>query len=118
MDTVFLTGLKTTPVIGIYDWEREIRQNILIDLSMATDITKAASGDDINFALNYKSISDRVIEFANNSSFGLIETLAENIARIVRDEFNVPWVRVTVHKPGAIELASDAGVTIDRGTRR
>jgi len=115
MDKVFLKALHTTPVIGIYDWEREIRQDVYIDLTMATDISKAAATDDIQHTLNYKSISDRVVEFSNNSSFGLIETLAEHIAQIVREEFNVPWVRVTVHKPGAIEAAEDLGVTIERG---
>ena len=115
MDKVFLKSLHTTPVIGIYDWEREIRQDVYIDLIMDTDISKAARADDIQYALNYKSISDRVIEFANGSSFGLIETLAERIATIVRDEFNVSRVVVTVHKPGAIEAAQDLGVTIERG---
>lgn len=115
MDTVFLRALHTTPVIGIYDWEREIRQDVYIDLTMATDISKAGDTDDIAYTLNYKSISDRIIEFANNSSYGLIEALAENIAKIVRGEFDVQWVRVTVHKPGAIEAAEDLGVTIERG---
>ena len=115
MDKVFLKALHATPVIGIYDWEREIRQDVYIDLTMATDISKAASTDDIQYALNYKSISERVIEFTNDSSFGLIEALAENISQIVRQEFNVQWVRVTVHKPGAIEAAEDLGVTIERG---
>lgn len=117
MDTVFLKQLRTTPVIGIYDWEREIRQNVSIDLEMATDIARAAATDDIQFTLNYKSISDRVIEFTNDSSFGLIETLAERIASIVKDEFNVPWVRVTVHKPDAIDAAADVGVVIERGDK-
>ena len=117
MDKVFLKGLHTTPVIGIYDWEREIRKDVYIDLVMATDIVKAASTDDIQFALNYKSISDRVVEFANDSSFGLIETLAEKVAAIVREEFDVSWVSVTVHKPGAIDIANDLGVSIERGHR-
>jgi len=117
MDRVFLAKLHTTPVIGIYDWEREIRQDVYIDLVMATDIKKAAGSDDIQHALNYKSISDRVIEFSNNSSFGLIETLAEQLAIIVRQEFDVPWVQVCVHKPGAIEQAEDLGVCIERGSK-
>ncbi len=116
MDKVFLKALHTTPVIGIYDWEREIRQDVYIDLIMATDISRAASTDDIQYTLNYKSISDRIVEFANNSRFGLIEALAEHISQIVRSEFNVQWVSVTVHKPGAIEAAEDLGVTIERGT--
>lgn len=115
MDKVFLKALHATPVIGIYDWEREIRQDVYIDLTMATDVSKAGATDDIQYTLNYKSISDRIVEFANESRFGLIEALAENIAQIVRKEFDVRWVRVTVHKPGAIEAAEDLGVTIERG---
>ena len=117
MDIVFLNGLSTTPVIGIYDWEREIRQKVIIDLEMGTDIKKAAASDDIEYTLNYKSISERVVDFTNNSSFGLIETLAEKIAEIVQQEFDVPWVRVVVHKPDAIAAATDVGVAIERGTR-
>lgn len=115
MDKVFLKALHATPVIGIYDWEREIRQDVYIDLTMATDVSKAGATDDIQYTLNYKSISDRIVDFANESRFGLIEALAENIAQIVRKEFDVQWVRVTVHKPGAIEAAEDLGVTIERG---
>lgn len=115
MDKIFLKALHATPVIGIYDWEREIRQDVYIDLTMATDISKAADTDDIQYALNYKSISDRIIEFTNDSCFGLIEALAENISQLVRQEFNVQWVQVTVHKPGAIKAADDLGVTIERG---
>ncbi len=118
MDTIFLTGLRTDAVIGIYDWERNIRQLLIVDLEMATDITRASATDDIQFTLNYKSISDRVMAFVTDSSFGLIETLAEQIAALVRDEFHVPWVRVTVHKPDAIEAADDLGVSIVRGERQ
>ncbi len=117
MDTIFLTGLRTDAVIGIYDWEREIRQVVIVDLEMATDIRQASATDDIQYALNYKSISDRVMQFVNDSSYGLIETLAERIAALVQDEFQVPWLRVTVHKPDAIEAAVDIGVIIERGTR-
>ena len=118
MDKIFLTGLRTDAVIGIYDWERDIRQLLIVDLEMATDIRKASATDDIQYTLNYKSISDRVVAFVSDSSFGLIETLAEQIAEIVRGEFGVSWVRVTVHKPDAIEAASDLGVTIERGERQ
>lgn len=117
MDTVFLTGLRVDAVIGIYDWEREIRQTLVVDLQMATDIRQAAATDDINFTLNYKSISDRLVEYIGSSSFGLIETLAERIAQIVKDEFDVAWVRVTLHKPGAVPAADDVGVIIERGSR-
>lgn len=117
MDTIFLTDLRVDTVIGIYDWEREIRQTVAIDLEMATDIRQAAATDDIQYTLNYKSISDRLIEFVEKSEYGLIETMAEKIAAIVMDEYSVPWVRVTLHKPGAISRAKDVGVIIERGKR-
>jgi dihydroneopterin aldolase len=115
LDKIFITALRVDAVIGIYDWEREIRQKLLIDLEMTTDITKAAHSDDIQHALNYKAISDRVHEFASASSFGLIEALAEKVAGLVREEFAVQWVKVTVHKPGAVEAAADIAVMIERG---
>ena len=117
MDIVFLTDLRIDTVIGIYDWEREIRQTIAIDLEMGTDITQAADSENIEFALNYKSISDRLVAFVEKSEFQLIETLAEKIAAIVINEYSVPWVRVTLHKPGAVPAAKDVGVVIERGTR-
>lgn len=117
MDIIFLTDLRAETVIGIYDWEREIRQTVAIDLEMGTDISKAAASEDINHALNYKNISDRLISFVENSEYELIETMAEKIASILLTEFSVPWVRVTLHKPGAISRAKDVGVIIERGEK-
>lgn len=117
MDKIFITALRVDAVIGIYDWEREILQRLLIDLEMDTDIRDAAQTDDIKYALNYKEISDRVEATVAASSFGLIESLAEKVAQLVRDEFGVSWVKVTVHKPDAIEAASDIAVMIERGQR-
>ncbi len=117
MDIIFLTDLRVDTVIGIYDWEREIRQTVAIDLEMATDIRQAAATDDIEHTLNYKSISKRLIDFVENSNYGLIESMAEKIAAIVMEEFNVPWVKVTLHKPGAISGSKDVGVIIERGQR-
>jgi len=115
MDKIFITALRVDAVIGIYDWEREILQKLVIDLEMDTDIREAARTDDIAHALNYKEISDRVLQFSAASSFGLIESLAEKIAMLVLEEFGVSRVRVTVHKPDAIEAAGDIAVMIERG---
>lgn len=115
MDTVFIRDLRIETIIGIYDWERQVRQTISLDLEMAHDITKAAASDDIQFALNYKSIAKRLIAFVEGSEFLLIERLAQEVARIVMTEFKVPWLRLTVHKPGALRGARDVGVTIERG---
>ncbi len=114
MDIIFLKGLTIETVIGIYDWEREIRQTVIIDLEMATDIRKAAETDDIVHTLDYKAVSKRVIGFVEESSFQLVETLAEKITEILIQEFGVPWVRLTLNKRGAISGASDVGILIER----
>ncbi len=114
MDTIFLKDLRIETVIGIFDWERCIRQTVSIDLEMATDIRRAAQSDGIEDTLNYKSVAKRLIAFVEQSEFGLIETLAEHVARIVVKEFEVPNVRVTLHKGGAVRGAKDVGVMIER----
>jgi dihydroneopterin aldolase len=117
MDKIFLDELKIDTVIGIWDWERKIRQTVIIDLEMSADIARAAATDNVEDTLNYKSVAKRLQEFVGESSFQLVETLAERIAGIVRDEFGVAWVKVTVHKPGAIRGSKDVGVEIERGEK-
>ncbi len=117
MDKIFLRELKVDTIIGIWDWERKIRQTIVIDLEMSADIAKAAETDDIKDTLDYKGVAKRVQQFVGDSSFQLVETLAERIAGIIRDEFDVAWVRVQVHKPGAIRGSRDVGIDIERGER-
>lgn len=115
MDRIFLDELKIETIIGIWEWERKIRQTIVIDLEMSADIATAAASDDVADTLNYKLVAKRLQEFVGESSFQLVETLAERIAGIIRDEFDVAWVRVKVHKPGAIRGSKDVGVIIERG---
>ena len=117
MDKIFLRELKVDTIIGIWDWERKIRQTIVIDLEMSADIATAAATDDIKDTLDYKGVAKRVQQFVAESSFQLVETLAERIAGIIRDEFGVAWVRVRVHKPGAIRGSRDVGIDIERGER-
>ena len=117
MDIILLHDLKVDTVIGIWDWERKIRQTVVIDLDMAADIRKAAASDSVDDTLNYKAVAKRIQQFVADSEFQLVETLAENIAGIITDEFGVPWVRVRVAKPGAIRGAKDVGILIERGTR-
>ena len=117
MDIIFLHDLRVETVIGIWEWERKIRQTVAIDLEMSADIRKAAATDSVDDTLNYKAVAKRVQQFVADSSFQLVETLAEKIAGIVLDEFNVAWVRVRVNKPGAIRGAKDVGVLIERGER-
>jgi dihydroneopterin aldolase len=117
MDIVFISELRVETIIGIYDWERKVRQTISLDLEMGADIPRAAATDAIEDTLNYKAVSKRLIEFVGNSEYQLVETLAEKIAEIVISEFNVPWLRLTVHKPGAVRGSRDVGVIIERGSR-
>ena len=115
MDKIFLSGLKIDTVIGIWEWERKIRQTVVIDLEMSADIAKAAATDCVEDTLNYKLVAKRIQSFVADSSFQLVETLAERVAGIVRDEFDVRWVKVRVNKPGAIRGSRDVGVLIERG---
>jgi len=115
MDKIFLTELKVDTIIGIWEWERKIRQTVIIDLEMSADIAKAAATDSVEDTLNYKSVAKRIQSFVGDSSFQLVETLAERIAGIIRDEFGVQWVKVRVNKPGAIRGSKDVGILIERG---
>ncbi|MDJ0814215.1 MAG: dihydroneopterin aldolase [Woeseiaceae bacterium] len=117
MDIIFLHDLRIETVIGLWEWERKIRQTVAIDLEMSADIRKAAATDSVDDTLNYKLVAKRLQEYVGESSFQLVETLAEKIAGIVLDEFDVAWVRVKVNKPGAIRGARDVGVIIERGVR-
>lgn len=117
MDIVYIRDLKIETVIGIFDWERRIRQTVSLDLEMATDIRKAAASDDIRDALDYKAVSKRLIAFVSESEFLLVETMAEKIAAIVLGEFNVPWLRLRLSKPGAVRGSQDVGVIIERGEK-
>ena len=117
MDIVFIHDLQIETVIGIYDWERKIRQTISLDLEMATDIGKAAKSDNIDDALSYKTVAKRLIDFVEASEFELVEALAEKICSIILEEFEVPWVKLTLHKPGAVRGSKSVGVIIERGKR-
>ncbi len=113
-DLVFIEDLRVQTVIGVFDWEREIRQTVSIDLEMAFDITRAATSDDIADTLDYKAVSKRLIRFIEDSEFQLVEALAERCARIVLDEFPVRWLRLKLSKPGAVRGSSAVGVIIER----
>ena len=117
MDIIYLGDLRIETIIGIYDWEREVKQTVCLDIEMATDIRKAASTDHIDDTLDYKAVSKRLIDFVGNSEFQLVETLSERICEIILNEFNVPWVRLRLNKKGAIRGASDVGILIERGER-
>ena len=117
MDIVFINDLRIETIIGIYDWERRVKQTISLDLEMAADIRAAAATDVIEDTLNYKAVAKRLIAFVGESQYQLVETLAEKIADIVLTEFGVAWLKLTVHKPGAVRGSRDVGVIIERGKR-
>ena len=117
MDKIFLKELTTETVIGIFDWEREVKQTIAIDLEMSADIRKAAASDNVDDTLNYKSVAKRLTQFVSESEFQLVETLAEKVAQLILDEFQVPWIRLKLNKSGAIRGASGVGILIERGHR-
>ncbi|MCF6236008.1 MAG: dihydroneopterin aldolase [Gammaproteobacteria bacterium] len=117
MDIIYLRNLKIETVIGIYDWEREIKQTVVLDLEMGTDIRKAAVTDRIEDTLDYKSVAKQVISFVETSEYQLVETLIEKVAELVMKNFSIPWMRLTINKQGAISGARDVGVTIERGVR-
>jgi len=117
MDIVYLRDLRIDTVIGIYGWERRTRQTIILDLEMSADIAKAAASDQIEDTLNYKAVAKRLIQFVGESDFQLVETLAERCTEIIREEFGVRWVRLTLNKKGAVRGATDVGVIIERGER-
>jgi len=117
MDIVYLRDLRIDTIIGIYEWERRTRQTIILDLEMSADIARAAASDEIADTLNYKAVAKRLIQFVGDSQFQLVETLAERCCAIVRDEFDVRWVRLVLNKKGAVRGATDVGVIIERGER-
>jgi 7,8-dihydroneopterin aldolase/epimerase/oxygenase len=113
-DRIFLRGLAVDCIIGFIDWERRVKQTVVIDLEMSIDCRHAAIRDDVADTLNYKTVAKRLIAFVQESKFNLVETLVERIANLVLAEFGVEWVRVTLSKPGAIRGSRDVGVTIER----
>ncbi|AFU99135.1 dihydroneopterin aldolase [Simiduia agarivorans] len=114
-DQIMIEGLWIETVIGVYDWERELRQRLLLDLTLTTDIRPAAASDDLGKTLDYKAITDRIIAFAEGSSHQLVETLAEQIAALVQKEFGVTRLTLKLSKPGALPRAQNVAVFIERG---
>lgn len=117
MDLIYIRDLKIETVIGVFAWERRIRQTVRLDLDIATDTRTAAGSDRIDDTLSYKDVAERVVAFVADSEFLLLEALAERVAELVLSEFPTPWLRLCVGKPGAVSGASEVGVIIERGRR-
>jgi 7,8-dihydroneopterin aldolase/epimerase/oxygenase len=114
MDTIFIHALKTEAIIGIFDWERQVKQTVIVDIEISADIRKAALSDSIDDTLNYKRVAKRVLAFVEASNFHLVETLAEHIAMLILEDFGIAWVRISLSKPGAIRNSRDVGVVLER----
>jgi len=115
MDKIFIHALKTEAIIGIFDWERQVKQTVIVDIEIGVDVTKAALSDSIEDTLNYKRVAKRVLTFVEASKFHLVETLAEHVAMLILEDFGIAWVRLSLSKPGAIRSSRDVGVIIERG---
>jgi 7,8-dihydroneopterin aldolase/epimerase/oxygenase len=118
MDRIFIRALKTEAIIGIYDWERQVKQTVLLDIEFSADIRKAALTDSVHDTLNYKAVAKRVLRFVEASQFHLVETLAEHIAMLILEEFGVAWVSIVLSKPGAVRSSRDVGVALERDRSR
>ena len=106
--------MKTETIVGIFEWERQVKQAVVVDIEFSADIAKAALSDSIDDTLNYKGVAKRVLAFVDESSFHLVETLAEHVAMLILEEFGVSWVSITLSKPGAIRGSRDVGVMLER----
>lgn len=114
MDKIFLSQLSVECIVGIWDWERRVKQTVILDVEMAADIRKAAATDHIDDTIDYKRVAKRLLAFVGESQYQLVETLTEAIARVIVTEFGVSWVKVRLNKRGAIRGARDVGIEIER----
>jgi dihydroneopterin aldolase len=114
VDKIFIHALKTEAIVGIFDWERQVKQTVIIDIEFSADIAKAAQSDSIDDTLNYKRVAKRVLAFVESSGFHLVETLAEHLAMLILEDFGVAWVHISLSKPGALRNSQDVGVVLER----
>ncbi len=118
MDIIYINDLRIETIIGIYGWERKIKQTVVLDIEMGTDIRKASVSDVVDDTINYKSVAERLFSFVGESQFELVETLAEQISDVLLNEFNVPWLKLRINKQGALKGVRDVGVIIERGQKK
>jgi dihydroneopterin aldolase len=113
-DRIFLHGLTTECIIGFIDWERRVKQTVVLDIELPVDCRRASVSDDVADTLDYKKVAKRVLAFVEASEFQLVETLAHRLALLILAEFSTEWVRVALNKPGAIRGSRDVGVVVER----
>lgn len=114
LDVIFLRGLEVECIIGFIEWERRVKQIVVIDLELPVDCARAAVNDEVADTLDYKQVAKRVTTFVAASEFKLVETMAERLAQLLLAEFALPWVRISINKPGAIRGSRDVGVRVER----
>ncbi len=117
LDIVFIEQLEVITTIGVYDWEQEIKQKLVLDIEMAHDNKPAGKSDDVELALDYAKVSQAIIDHIINGRFLLVERVAEEVAELIMQRFSVPWVKIRLTKPGAVPQAKGVGVVIERGCR-
>ena len=117
MDLIRIRGLKVETIVGVHDWERKLPRPIVIDLELATDVARAAKRDQLKDALDYDAVAQAVSTFVGTSQFQLVETLAQRLAEKLQKDFGVTWLKLELHKPGAVAGAQDVSVSIERGVR-
>lgn len=113
-DRIFLRGLTAECIIGFIDWERRVRQTVVVDLEIPVDCRRAAGTDEVADTVDYKKVAKRVLAFIEASEFKLVETLAQRLALLILEEFGLEWIRLSINKPGAIRNSRDVGVAIER----
>ncbi len=115
LDKVFIEQLEVITTIGVYDWEQQIKQKLVLDIEMAHDNQPAGKSDDGQDALDYSQVSEAVLSHIENGRFLLVERVAEEVAELIMQRFSVPWVKIRLAKPGAVPQARAVGVVIERG---
>lgn len=114
MDKVLIQGLSVDARIGVFDWEKIIRQPLIFDLEMAWDIQQAAATDDLQYALNYQAVTDTIEAFIADTQFELLETLLEKLAQLLLTTYQMPWLKIRVTKPAVVPQAKAVGLEIER----
>lgn len=113
-DRIFLRGLTAECIIGFIEWERRVKQTVVVDLELPVDCGRAAASDDVADTVDYKRVAKRALAYIEASEFRLVETLAHRLALLLLEEFGIAWVRISLNKPGAIRNSRDVGVVIER----
>ena len=114
MDIVYLHGIKLDTVIGVWEWERRIKQTLLVNIDLGTDTSAAGNSDALADTINYQAVAELVMEIGRENSYALVEALGEEITTRVLENFSVDWVKLQINKQGAVRGVRDVGIIIER----